>query len=1347
MSIRVLQRVWKFDTSTQQYYNYPQGINGAEYGYLGGTTASSYRYTFPAYGASSTAGSEVWVSWHTVSDDYEFVGWAWEPQTTSVVPSLLNPNGPSPTVMYLDTTYGGHIYKPGEVLDIVGESGRQNYYMMTAVYRAKVTYSGRVVYYADMNGDTVGRSEDLTFNEPVHHFDVYGGFVPVAPEQHTHFAGWSSAPNQARVIWTEGADATVNASSVKELYPVFEADSGYRWFRIIYHGDNSFWGTDRIPSFKAVGIASVVTTDGSAELVIGHEAPSIEGYRFDHWATETVSSTNTRVEGTAYADGTSVVLPTAYGNYDYLDLFPVYNAIVDVEYVLTLDPSGGSIGTTPTVQTYTGTETSKTFTIPVPTWENHTFRGWFDGTNRLAVTATSYTIYSSNPKVTLTALWDDEVTMRFVVHISDVLSDVYYEETKRQTSRTFTFTFPSAPTREGYRFVTYQGTTSTYPSIQYKQPGDTVTDTVPANNYSRTSNWYSVWEVTTRPVTIRFDVNGSSLAKPADRTEFINPNQDGTFNATVGDLPRPVDAVVSIDGSRALHRFAGWSLTPDGEPVTSVTFDQDSTEVTLYALWTVVYAQYGDITPHASLWIFNRNGGYMDASYLQTVGGEVVVDRAENRAGSFTFTLVNDYNQPGHTLLAEDCNLWSDGYVGPVEVGMYVMVGNIRSTSRSEPMVDGHITTISPAGNGTTISFQCADMIGVYGKLGYDIRRNYRDGMGSPKVFDVFDVGGHPAFRPTGGAYSGGKVIYSTIENETRGQDVDGETFIVAGMAHATFPCLVARLSFDREDVARVRQIRIPLQSQHGFENARGYVYIESNGRRSGSVNWAGTKNSGILNVDWADSAGFAVDDGRFDIVIYATKADTLGDGWISIGNASYFTWHLRNVANSDDTSITEAGKDGHTGNKTFEHYLYYDVLHDTTDLTAGASTITLNAVDWADFEAFPRNRVTANILDQTVSTMTVMGEVAKAVGLETNADDSLLPADATALYEYRAGGASATDLFTKLCDVPDIENGTDGTRSYYITDGRLYIGTRWKVSDGAVCTIAYGGHDMDSDEDVVLASGINVAMTLKGRPSIVTVRTTIADDDGERIPLAVTLEDPTSTEFRQVSISELITDTATDSIYGAVATAYGALTDNTLDRWEGTVVLPGIVTEINGNEVIATNGPHAGSGIPVSLYDQRIGLYGVPTRVRQVRWDYNTCTTTLTLGNYDARYSSAIADSVALPITVANLAGGASNLDMWNEQSAYVSFKTAIRPKLTDNAWFRVAEDIDVPADVEYYKLAGNRVLAVVTAKADSTTATHEVYGLTGVRIGNTLVEIPEPRRPDFMEGQRATVSILFHS
>lgn len=142
--------------------------------------------------------------------------------------------------------------------------------------------------------------------------------------------------------------------------------------------------------------------------------------------------------------------------YRYNDVFGI---TVNADYVLNLDPNGGTVS--PTSERKTVASTSCTFSLPTPTHpEGKTFLGWSDGTNTYTG---SYTLnwsegYGSeaNPVTgSLTAVWEDAET--YTVTYTDgvtgetVFADQGYEGLKVGDA---TPGFEGGtPTRENYTFM------------------------------------------------------------------------------------------------------------------------------------------------------------------------------------------------------------------------------------------------------------------------------------------------------------------------------------------------------------------------------------------------------------------------------------------------------------------------------------------------------------------------------------------------------------------------------------------------------------------------------------------------------------------------------------------------------------------------------------------------------------------------------------------------------------------------------------------------------------------------------------------------------------------------------
>lgn len=188
---------------------------------------------------------------------------------------------------------------------------------------------------------------------------------------------------------------------------------------------------------------------------------------------------------------------------------------------------------------------------------------------------------------------------------------------------------------------------------------------------------------------------------------------------------------------------------------------------------------------------------------------------------------------------------------------------------------------------------------------------------------------------------------------------------------------------------------------------------------------------------------------------------------------------------------------------------------------------------------------------------------------------------------------------------------------------------------------------------------------------------------------------------------------------------------------------LPGIRTDL-----FDLTGPYAGSGVPVRVTDSRNGIADYHARVRQVKLDYNACTTTVTLSNYSMVYSSGISDTTALAITSADVATGANSTTLFNSQ--YVRTRTDVDQNIGDGTGVTVkgiknVGDFDFSSVFVFILPNGRHLIhAIAPADGDGHTESDAMYDVVAVQIGsNSTLTIRPSIRPDYYYGQTLSVDI----
>lgn len=187
---------------------------------------------------------------------------------------------------------------------------------------------------------------------------------------------------------------------------------------------------------------------------------------------------------------------------------------------------------------------------------------------------------------------------------------------------------------------------------------------------------------------------------------------------------------------------------------------------------------------------------------------------------------------------------------------------------------------------------------------------------------------------------------------------------------------------------------------------------------------------------------------------------------------------------------------------------------------------------------------------------------------------------------------------------------------------------------------------------------------------------------------------------------------------------------------------LPGIRTNL-----IEQHGAYAGSGIPIALYDSRIGLSGYRTRVKQVTVDYNLCTTQVTLVNYGLIHSNSLSSTAAVAISASDYATGMTDTALYDTQYVYVRTDKVQTVKKTGNVVkMKTESGVEIlMTDVQILQYPHGNVLV---AYGPNDKHIEDKYGLTGVSVNNgTWIEIPSSARPDFYTGQVLILNLFFPS
>ena len=820
-----------------------------------------------------------------------------------------------------------------------------------------------------------------------------------------------------------------------------------------------------------------------------------------------------------------------------------------------------------------------------------------------------------------------------------------------------------------------------------------------------------------------------------------------TLDANGGTFPSG-ESVVTIrppDGSYLLpdwsvvdrpgYRLVRWT----GEQNGSAAMGSEQTRSdTWTAVWTADNRGYStEYLPHAAIRIYRTLDQYIDATYLQVMGGEAAVSIAENQPGSATFTLINAYDTPGHSLLAEDCDLWSSGADGPIRTGMYVRIDDIRSDGTLRYLVDGFITTIKP--NAENIVIEIGDRLTFLGKQGTTLRRNYYGGEGSRASMLVSAGNDGELYAdlselPDGATVDG--IIQWTIPSTKSYSGTMQELAMGDGSPLFTYSAPLAGELLGRVKLG-LRVVQANVQTQ-----TYSFTAVVSTGSDSRTVELAPMSLGNGSEFDLDIDIGMMACGDSVTVTVYCDNYPPNGE------------FRLRTIADTTcRITFRGTGGDEMTFGRAIVGEIVTYTLADVVDGEASGTRYHVTQIDGVtDINDSTLWTPSANralvpyVLSGSQSTVDVMEGIAWALGIMPMANVTELPRADTLVSIFRTGGGYALDYLQKLADIASSDGHMRTFSCRGFTTPILAIGARYSKEDAQTAIIHYAGDSPTGTGERVAFSAFTPSMTLKNRPSLVTLRGTISEKSStESVPLQIAVEDVDVTEERfGVLVEAVLADSSIASMGDAGNAAWAELASAELDQWEGSVTIPGIRADM-----LALSGAHAGSGVPVRITDSRNGLDLYAARVRQVRADYNVCTTTLTLSNYTLLHSSGIADTAALAITSADIAAGANSTTLFNSQYARIKTSTdqaigsgtgvTVRGHLTSGATF----DFD---SVSVFILPNGRHLvhAVALESNSGHAADDEVYAVEAVQIGSRdRLEIRPSVRPDYYRGQTLSVDI----
>lgn len=712
---------------------------------------------------------------------------------------------------------------------------------------------------------------------------------------------------------------------------------------------------------------------------------------------------------------------------------------------------------------------------------------------------------------------------------------------------------------------------------------------------------------------------------------------------------------------------------------------------------TPPYVADGIIPPYCAIriWRAGETEGYIDVTRLQLDGGFAVIQKAENRQGSATFTISNDISSPTLNMCSPSFAGWSDEESGAVRPGQYVEFFDVSEDSEPRLIFDGRITSMTPSVD--SISFEVGDGITFLSKAGTWLRRNYRDTSATvgrlltlntetnPPSIDLSEWEGIPSSPVV-------RFVSSLVDGSTSGNNI-------------VVPTSVGDKTFTRIRAIRLNISYLVYNSVAGSPSTfRIKVVVGNKSAYSGGIPIIAQSASGNFDVELdMDFRAMSSEEHQYG---YSVSLEQLsGNPGLRLMDLS-----MRSIKAVVDSEA-----------------LVYQSSH----------IVQFSDANDLDFQ-YPEKRLSVAYEGGAQLTTDIMSQIATSLGygsvISDNAPKARLPI-------YRVGGSYAQTYIQKLADIAD-ENGR---RCSYTVEGIssvLKVGKRHSVEDDTDIIVNYAG---DSLEGILLAD-FRPKRTLKNRPNLVTLKANISGDNTSAV--TVTFEDTESTIERGCTIESLMADSSANSLQTIGQSAYNELLGITLDQWEGELTIPDIAYGMMGED----DAEYVGSGAVISLTDSRFGIIGEKVKVCQIIYDYNLCVSKLTINNFDLQYSSAISSTNALAVQTSDMVGGISDTTLYNQQYAYVKaldklWTPPTSVQVTLKSSFSPAFQKTVDTQCIYVLPNGT---AVVVASFDSEDGVYlpveDPFGIDTILLGglSEAITIPVERRPDFLAGQSLVLCLV---
>ena len=722
---------------------------------------------------------------------------------------------------------------------------------------------------------------------------------------------------------------------------------------------------------------------------------------------------------------------------------------------------------------------------------------------------------------------------------------------------------------------------------------------------------------------------------------------------------------------------------------------------------------------------------------LDADSGLPVVRLAENLPGSITLAVDADWETPSKNPLSASYTGWHKlvGSIGtdadgPIRTGAYLTVHVLTSSNRWAPVAEGWISTITP--EDARLRIECADGLSVLSRQGATLRRNYYEGRPRAKGDGSYasnELHGSLSNMASGGVVDTASMQWLVPQTWDKGDTIDGDATrpLNGYLPYASYGghYEYARWTWHAPEAMVLRRISVHVRNTDSLTSTTSYIvaYGKNQLALSDTLTIGGTFE-GWKNYDFS---GMKVAEGDEVTIVLVG------------GSSVHLALWTGSVA--DDSPL--AGKWTYGGDEYRSKCPDWDVvayLYRRAEGTVMSGYVNVtNIVGWSgglddsSLVTPPENRFLYAYYTPEASRDEIMSDLVmshEALPFIAGTTDAMLGV-------YRIGGGMMQQYVQRIADVM----GDDGKRRTVTARGcavmAIASGIRHERTDEPTLTVCRNASASGVPSGAVEFVSFSPRMTLKGRPSLAVVRGSWSGD--EAMPMVVAVEAEGSSSARGLVIESVSTDSEASDVRSAMRQAWASLDSESLDSWEGSLVVPGFLPGL-----IERTGAHAGAGAVIAIYDERYGLSDYRVLVKEVRADYGKRTTELTVTSHSPTYASTVPDTAAAVQSAGDLSTGSGML--YRMQYARVVTQTA----LADVSTVEVATASGDWWECEDVSVGYTPTRAVVTARirGDPSRSTDEDgrYAVARIRIGGetgTVLDIDPYRRPDLYDGQALIVQV----